>query len=123
LKWALHKHFEKKSVSHNDKHTIILVITDGKPDDEKAAEDVIIHYANKISSDHIFTHKECKKSHELGIRFFQVGKDEGARKYLNVLAHKLRSDGAKFDMASTGNITELHSTDDVRQAFISAIYG
>ena len=76
-----------------------------------------------MGSDHIFTHKESKKSHELGMRFFQVGKDAEATSYLNKLAHKLRTDGAKYDMASTGNITELHSTDDVRQAFISAIYG
>lgn len=76
---------------------IVLVITDGQPED--GAE-----VAKAISE---FTHKLDNGDDEFGISLIQVGKDAAATKYLQSLDDDLVSHGAKFDIVDTRTMDEV----------------
>lgn len=78
------------------KPRIIIVITDGEPNDYHAVEDVIIKATESIAG-----------RHEVGITFVQVGSDLSARDFLKVLDDKLPSKGAKFDIVDTKDYSEM----------------
>lgn len=78
------------------KPRIIIVITDGQPDDYHAVEDVIIKATECIAG-----------RHEVGITFVQVGSDGGARNFLKMLDDKLPSKGAKFDIVDCKDYSEM----------------
>lgn len=69
---------------------MILVVTDGIPDDRKAVERVIIEATKKMDRDE-----------ELAISFIQIGKDGAATQFLKHLDDELQSAGAKFDIVDT----------------------
>lgn len=77
----------------SNKKAFILVFTDGVPDNEKAAADVIRRQANGQISD-----EQCT------ILFVQVGRDAHASQYLKQLDDNLT--GAKFDIVDAKTIEE-----------------
>ena len=77
------------------KPMIVIVFTDGKPNDQEALEKVIINAANNI-----------EKDEDLGISFVQVGYDKGASEFLAHLDDGLTGK-AKFDIVDTKSMEEL----------------
>lgn len=77
--------FKKKFAA--GKKAIIMVFTDGEPNDPQSVKDSIINASKKINSDD-----------EIGIQFIQLGDDSSAKKFLNDLDDNLR--GAKFDIVN-----------------------
>jgi uncharacterized protein YegL len=86
----------KKANSLKENGEIIIVITDGEPDDKKAVVDVIINASKQLDLDT-----------ELGILFVQIGTDSSARAYLKLLDESLQSAGAKFDIVDTITVDEM----------------
>lgn len=82
---ALKEAFKKKFSS--SKAAIILVMTDGQPDDENGVHKAIVEAASK-----------CQKDSDIGILFVQVGDDPHAAKFLDGLDNHL--DEAKFDIVA-----------------------
>lgn len=82
---ALEAAFAKKFAS--GKKAIILVITDGEPNDPAAVKNSILGAARKLND-----------ASEIRIIFLQVGDDAGAAKYLDDLDNHLS--GAKFDIVN-----------------------
>lgn len=80
----------------SDKKAVILVFTDGVPDDRAEAARVIVNQANSQETD-----DECT------ILFIQVGHDVAATKYLRSLDDGLI--GAKFDIVDTKTIDEAEN--------------
>lgn len=85
---ALQAAVDKKFSS--TKPMIVLVVTDGIPDNSDDVVDVIIAAANKIGKDE-----------DLSFQFIQIGDDAKAGKYLQSLDDDLRGKGAKFDIVNT----------------------
>jgi uncharacterized protein with von Willebrand factor type A (vWA) domain len=86
----------KKSGETKPNGEIILVITDGEPDDRKAVMRVIIEASRQIDRDE-----------ELAISLIQVGKDQTATKFLKVLDDELQNAGAKFDIVDTVTLDDM----------------
>jgi uncharacterized protein with von Willebrand factor type A (vWA) domain len=97
LKHAVDNYFERKA-AHQSKPNgeIILVITDGEPDDRKAVMKVIIEASRKMDRDE-----------ELAISFIQVGTDPQATRFLKVLDDDLQGAGAKFDICDTITMEDM----------------
>lgn len=91
LKDALNNYFERKKSSRNKKNgEVILVITDGKPDNEQLVEKVIIEATKKI-----------EVPEELGISFIQIGYDREASEFLEYIDVDLIDNGAIHDICHT----------------------
>jgi Mg-chelatase subunit ChlD len=73
---------------------ILLVITDGQPDDPQAAKKAISQFSHKL-----------EKDSEYGILFVQIGNDQGARTFLKSLDDDLKD--AKFDIVDTITCDEI----------------
>lgn len=86
LAGALDAAFKKKF--SGSKPAIILVMTDGQPDNSDAVKTSIINASNKI-----------EKDGDIGIQFVQIGNDSGAAKFLADLDDNLK--GAKFDIVNS----------------------
>ncbi len=99
--------FERYNVS-SQKPVILVVITDGVPDDENAVKDVIKNFASTLKSDDDF-----------GILFLQVGDDKAAAMFLKLLDNNL---DAKFDIVATKTADELENM-TLTEAFILALEG
>lgn len=131
LNEAFDHHFACKE-SKLDQKTIILVITDGIPDNghdieasKKEVVNSIVKTTNKLAKDTLFKFKSpdgktSRKTLEIGIRIFQVGADPSATRYLTNLDDHLTE--AKADIVDTGNIEELTNKASVKNAFINAIF-
>jgi vWA found in TerF C terminus len=89
---------------------IILVVTDGEPDDRKAVMDVIINVTQKLERDE-----------ELAISFVQIGTDEAATKFLTILDDDLGRAGAKFDIVDTITMNDMEDL-TLREVLMNAIY-
>jgi uncharacterized protein with von Willebrand factor type A (vWA) domain len=97
LKNATDNYFERKNAGQAKPNgEIILVITDGEPDDRKAVMRVIIEASRKMERDE-----------ELAISFIQVGQDAQATRFLKVLDDELQSAGAKFDICDTITMDDM----------------
>jgi uncharacterized protein with von Willebrand factor type A (vWA) domain len=97
LKNATDNYFERKNAGQAKPNgEIILVITDGEPDDRKAVMRVIIEASRKMERDE-----------ELAISFIQVGTDPQATRFLKVLDDELQSVGAKFDICDTVTMDDM----------------
>ena len=83
-------------VNKSDKKAIVLVFTDGVPDDKAAAAKVILNQANRQDTDDRCT-----------FLFIQVGHDAAATKYLRQLDDDLR--GAKFDIVDAKTMDEAEA--------------
>lgn len=75
---------------------IMVVLTDGAPDDRKAAKNAIISHSKTLDRDS-----------EYGVLFVQVGKDQGAQSFLKELDDDLMPQGAKFDIVDTISMDDI----------------
>jgi hypothetical protein len=97
LKHATDDYFRRKSAGETKPNgEIILVVTDGEPDDRKAVMKVIIEASRRMDV-----------NEELGISFIQVGTDALATRFLKVLDDDLQSAGAKFDICDTITMEDM----------------
>lgn len=85
-----------KVANKSDKKAVVLVFTDGVPDDKAHAAQVILKQANSQETD-----DECT------ILFIQVGRDAAATAYLRSLDDDLR--GAKFDIVDAKTMDEAEA--------------
>ncbi len=111
LKDATNNFFQRKmqgQVPANGE--IILVVTDGEPDDRKAVMDVIINVTQQLERDE-----------ELAISFVQIGTDEAATKFLTILDDDLGRAGAKFDIVDTITMNDMEDL-TLREVLMNAIY-
>ena len=77
--------------------TMLLVITDGQPQDEAKVAQAIIAFTKKLENG----------DDEFGSTFIQVGKDPAATAFLKKLDDDLEKQGAKFDIVDTKTIDEV----------------
>lgn len=85
-----------KLARQSDKKAVILVFTDGVPDDRAAAAQVIVNQANSQETD-----DECT------FLFVQVGHDAAATKYLRSLDDDLHN--ARFDIVDCKTMDEAEA--------------
>lgn len=98
LKHVLDQYLAKRG-NPEAKPIIVIVITDGAPNDKAAVAKVIINHANAIERDE-----------ETGITFLQVGDDLAATKFLKQLDDDLQAAGAKFDIVDTKTFDEIDAS-------------
>ena len=97
-----------KCAGKSAKKDMIVVFTDGVPDDGPRAAEVIKRAANQLSKDD-----------ELTFLFIQVGDDAAATKYLKSLDDDLK--GAKFDIVDAKTIEEAEKFATTAELLINAI--
>lgn len=101
---------EQRAAGKQKKNGImIVVITDGVPDDEEAVAKGIVKFSKTLSHDD-----------EAGISFLQVGDDAHATAYLKRLDDHLEKEGAKFDIVNAKTIDDLENVSLV-DAMIAAL--
>ena len=111
LKDATNNFFQRKAQGKIPANgEIILVVTDGEPDDRKAVMDVIINVTQQLDRDE-----------ELAISFVQIGTDEAATKFLTILDDDLGRAGAKFDIVDTITMNDMEDL-TLREVLMNAIY-
>jgi uncharacterized protein with von Willebrand factor type A (vWA) domain len=97
LQDATNRYFERKAAGKTKAGgEIILVITDGEPDDRKGVMRAIIEASRRMDKDE-----------ELGISVIQVGSDATATRFLKALDDELQGAGAKFDICDTVTIDDM----------------
>ena len=107
---AITNYFQRKAQGQTPANgEIILVVTDGEPDDRKAVMDVILNASQKLDRDE-----------ELAISFIQVGTDEAATKFLKILDDDLGRAGAKFDIVDTITMNDMEDL-TLKEVLLSAI--
>ena len=107
---ATNNYFQRKAAGQTPANgEIILVVTDGEPDDRKAVMDVILAATQKLDRDE-----------ELAISFIQVGTDETATKFLKILDDDLGRAGAKFDIVDTITMNDMEDL-TLKEVLLSAI--
>jgi hypothetical protein len=89
---------------------LILVVTDGEPDDRKAVVQVIIDATKKLDRDE-----------ELAISFVQVGTDAAATAFLKILDDDLGRAGAEFDIVDTVTMNDMEDM-TLKEVLLNAIY-
>ncbi len=110
LKDALDNYFQRKSSGQSATNgEMILVVTDGEPDDRKAVVKVIIDATQKLDRDE-----------ELAISFVQVGTDATATAFLKILDDDLGKAGAKFDIVDTITMDDMEDL-TLKEVLLSAI--
>lgn len=78
------------------KPIIVVILTDGIPDDEAALVKVIVDATKKIAT-----------REEIGLEFIQVGNDAHAKEFLNRLDNDLTKEGAALDIVNCVDCDEL----------------
>ena len=110
LKHVLDEYFAAKAAKGPEaKPIIVVIVTDGQPDDKQALRDVIIAATKKMDADE-----------EIGISFLQIGNDADAAKFLKELDDDLVSEGAKFDIVDTKTTEEMASM-TITEVLIAAL--
>lgn len=90
---------------------ILLIVTDGAPQDGEAVAKAIVEFGNSLGN----------ADEEYGISFFQVGKDADASNYLKFLDDNLQSKyGAKYDIVDTKTMEEIENI-GLTEALIAAL--
>lgn len=98
LQDAFDNYFQRKAAGKTQENgELILVVTDGEPNDPKLVINNIIAASKKMDKDE-----------ELAVSFIQIGQDQGAKAFLKTLDDDLVGKGAKFDIvdANTSSETE-----------------
>jgi uncharacterized protein YegL len=99
LQDAINSYFQRKSAGQTKANgEIIIVVTDGEPDDRKAVMRVIIEASRRLDKDE-----------ELAITFIQIGEDAGATQFLKALDDEMQSVGAKFDIVDTVTVEDMEN--------------
>jgi vWA found in TerF C terminus len=107
---ALANYFNRKSKGQTATNgEIMLVVTDGEPDDRKAVMQVILDATQKLDRDE-----------ELAISFIQVGIDAAATQFLKILDDDLGKAGAKFDIVDTITMNDMEDL-TLKEVLLSAI--
>ncbi len=107
---AIASYFQRKVSGQTPANgEMILVVTDGEPDDRKAVMQVILDATQKLDRDE-----------ELAISFIQVGLDEAATKFLKILDDDLSRAGAKFDIVDTITMDDMEDL-TLKEILLSAI--
>lgn len=110
LQDATENYFKRKAAGQTKPEgEIILVITDGEPDDRRAVMQTIVNASRKMERDE-----------ELGISIIQVGADPGASRFLKALDDDLQGVGAKFDICDTVTIEEMEDL-SIAEVLVRAI--
>lgn len=92
----------------SDKKDMIIVFTDGEPDNKEAAADRIIKQANSQANDN-----DCT------VLFIQVGDDAAATAYLKSLDDDLK--GAQFDIVDAKTVAEADAFATMAELIAAAI--
>jgi hypothetical protein len=100
---------QKKAKTQKANGIMIVVITDGVPDDEDAVAKGIVKFSKTLDHDD-----------EAGISFLQVGEDAHASAYLKRLDDHLQQEGAKFDIVNAKTMEDLEDVSLV-DAMIAAL--
>jgi uncharacterized protein with von Willebrand factor type A (vWA) domain len=107
---AIASYFQRKATGKTPANgEMILVVTDGEPDDRKAVMQVILDATQRLDRDE-----------ELAISFVQVGLDEAATKFLKILDDDLSRAGAKFDIVDTITMDDMEDL-TLKEILLSAI--
>jgi vWA found in TerF C terminus len=107
---AIASYFQRKASGQMPANgEMILVVTDGEPDDRKAVMQVILDATQRLDRDE-----------ELAISFIQVGLDEAATKFLKILDDDLGRAGAKFDIVDTLTMDDMEDL-TLKEILLSAI--
>jgi hypothetical protein len=107
---AIASYFQRKATGKIPANgEMILVVTDGEPDDRKAVMQVILDATQRLDRDE-----------ELAISFIQVGLDEAATKFLKILDDDLGRAGAKFDIVDTITMDDMEDL-TLKEILLSAI--
>jgi hypothetical protein len=107
---AVNSYFQRKAQGRVPANgEMILVVTDGEPDDRKAVMQVVLDATQKLDRDE-----------ELAISFIQVGVDESATKFLKILDDDLGRAGAKFDIVDTITMNDMEDL-TLKEVLLSAI--
>jgi uncharacterized protein with von Willebrand factor type A (vWA) domain len=108
---ALSNYLQRKAQGQTQENgELILVVTDGEPDDRKAVVQVIIEASQKLDRDE-----------ELAISFIQVGTDAAATAFLKILDDDLGRAGAKFDIVDTVTMNDMEDL-TLKEVLLNAIY-
>ena len=83
-------------LSSKQKPIIVVIITDGIPDDEAGLVKVIVNATKKIAT-----------REEIGLEFIQIGKDAHAHAFLDRLDNNMTKEGAKLDIVNTVTADDL----------------
>ena len=89
---------------------MIIVFTDGVPDDREAAAKRIVAQANSQAND-----DDCT------VLFIQVGDDAAATRYLQSLDDDLS--GAKFDIVDVKTVAEADAFNTTAELIVATIEG
>ncbi len=107
---ALGNYFQRKAKGQTPANgEIVLVVTDGEPDDRKAVMQVILEATQKLDRDE-----------ELAISFIQVGTDASATAFLQILDNDLGRAGAKFDIVDTITMNDMEDL-TLKEVLLNAI--
>jgi len=87
---------KRKADGANAKPDMLVVFTDGEPDDKLGLAQVIVNIT-----------KEIKSRAEFGILFIQVGDDADATKYLAILNNELSGRGADYDIVAVEKLENM----------------
>jgi uncharacterized protein with von Willebrand factor type A (vWA) domain len=110
LQHAFDSYFQRKAAGRTKPSgEVILVVTDGEPDDPKAVMRLIVETTRKMDSDE-----------ELSVTFLQIGKDAGATRFLKALDDELPRAGAKFDICDTVTCDDMEEM-SLTEVLMSAI--
>ncbi|MGD1839480.1 MAG: VWA domain-containing protein [Thermonemataceae bacterium] len=100
----------RKDQGDNPEAELVLVVTDGEPDDHASVVDLIKDMSTKVAS-----------QMELAISFIQVGNDPSATEFLRALDDDLVAAGAAHDIVDTVTLEEMEEyslTQILEKAFI-----
>ncbi len=115
LQHALNNYFQRKANNKlKENGEIILVVTDGEPDDKRSVVKIIVDATKKLD-----------KPEELRICFIQVGDDSDATKFLKSLDDDLKGKAeAKFDIVATVTVEDINQEDiSIEEVLLRAIQG
>jgi uncharacterized protein YegL len=101
LQDAFQGYFQRKDKGETKPNgETIVVVTDGRPDDQVAVAKAIVEATQKMDKDE-----------ELAVSFIQIGNDPEASQFLKFLDDELKGSGAKFDIVDTVTIEEIEEED------------
>lgn len=98
------KHFNQRYNSSGFINEMLIIVTDGEPDDKRSVAKVIMEQSNLLREDEHLT-----------LLFLQVGNSQDATKFLKALDDDLQNAGAKFD------IVDVKTFDDIANRSIKEI--
>lgn len=105
LEAAFASFFDRKAKGElKENGEIIIIVTDGEPNDKQSVLTLLINASNKLDADS-----------ELGILFVQIGAEPSATKYLKILDDDLLKANAKFD------IVDVVTSDDMEDRTLTEI--